>query len=134
MVDKTLKVMMIMATMAGLLGLGQCVATITIKCNSTIPLGELRNVDSYKKTMPTLIDELFKINASFNHYSKLENDLGRVLSVEMHPFIGAVHLAFVNHLKLTISPDMIWHLVASGAANFINQNAETLRYYITLLN
>lgn len=101
--------------------------SIRIQCNSSVPLGDLRNVDSYKKTLPTLIEQLFKINSSHTHYSRLENNLQRVVSVEMHPFIGAVHLAFVNHLKLTITPDMIWHLIATGTANFINQNAERLR-------
>lgn len=101
--------------------------SISIKCNSTVPLGELRNVESYKKSLPSLVNQLFRIDASKNHYSKLENSLERVVSIEMHPFIGAVHLAFVNHLKLTITPDMIWHLIASGTANYINQNAERLR-------
>ena len=103
---------------------------VKIKCNSSIPLGELRNVDSYRKTPSMLIEQLFRINRSNNHFSKIESGLERLISVEMHPFIGAVHLAYVNHLKLTITPDMIWNLIASGTANFINANSETLRWFI----
>lgn len=107
---------------------GASLATsISIKCNASIPLGELRNVDSYKKTSAAVIEQLFKINATYNHFSKLEDNLERVISIEMHPFIGAVHLAYVNHLKLTLTPDMVWHLIASGAASYINQNAEAVR-------
>lgn len=101
--------------------------SISIKCNASIPLGELRNVNSYKKTSAAIIDQLFKINATYNHFSKFEDNLERVISIEMHPFIGAVHLAYVNHLKLTLTPDMVWHLIASGAASYINQNAEAVR-------
>lgn len=112
-------------------GFGHCEeagSVVSIACNSSVPLGDLRNVESYKKTMPALVEQLFRINASLTMHSRLENALDRVVSIEMHPFIGAVHLAFVNHLKLTVTPDMIWHLIASGTANYINQNAERLRY------
>lgn len=108
-------------------GLSESVASISIKCNSSVQLGELRNVETYRKTLPSVIEQLFRINSSYNHFSKIEDNMERVISVEMHPFIGAVHLAFVNHLKLTISPDMIWNLIASGTANYINQNAEKVR-------
>lgn len=108
-------------------GLSESAASISIKCNSSVQLGELRNVETYRKSLPSVIEQLFRINSSYNHFSKIEDNMERVISVEMHPFIGAVHLAFVNHLKLTISPDMIWNLIASGTANYINQNAERVR-------
>lgn len=118
---------MILGLVGILVAVSESVTSISIKCNSSVPLGELRNVETYKKASSSIIEKLFRINSTFNHFSKMEDDLERVISVEMHPFIGAVHLAFVNHLKLTLSPDMIWHLIASGTANYINQNAETVR-------
>jgi hypothetical protein len=46
----------------------------------------------------------------------------------MHPFVKAVHQAYSDHLRLNITPDMIWYLIASGVATHINLNAEQLRY------
>lgn len=122
-----IRILMILGLVGILVAVSESVTSISIKCNSSVPLGELRNVETYKKASSSIIEKLFRINSTFNHFSKMEDDLERVISVEMHPFIGAVHLAFVNHLKLTLSPDMIWHLIASGTANYINQNAETVR-------
>ncbi len=44
-----------------------------------------------------------------------------------HAFIRAVNLAYDKHYPLTLSPDMIWLLIAQGFALHININAEALR-------
>lgn len=44
-----------------------------------------------------------------------------------HPFVEAVHMAYAQHLPLVISPDMIWYLISSGVAKYINAHAEQVR-------
>jgi hypothetical protein len=44
-----------------------------------------------------------------------------------HPVLAAVHMAFDEHRPLTLSPDMIWLMIAQGFAHHVNANAETLR-------
>lgn len=46
-----------------------------------------------------------------------------------HPFVNTLHLAYAHHYPMTISPDMIWLLIAQGFANHVNQNGEELRDY-----
>ena len=50
-----------------------------------------------------------------------------VADVEYHPVVAAATLAFNDHRTLTLSPDMIWLLIAQGFAHHVNANAETLR-------
>lgn len=47
--------------------------------------------------------------------------------VEYHPVVAATTIAFSDHRMLTLSPDMIWLLIAQGFANHVNANAEKLR-------
>jgi len=50
-----------------------------------------------------------------------------VAEVYFHPVLAAIHLAFMDHRPLVLSPDMIWLLVAQGFANHVNANSEDLR-------
>src|SRR6516165_10769781 len=53
---------------------------------------------------------------------------GRLVGrVAYHPFVAAVHRAFMDHRPLCLSPDAIWLLICQGVANHINANAEQLR-------
>jgi hypothetical protein len=53
---------------------------------------------------------------------------GRLMGrVAYHPFVAAVHRAFMDHRPLCLSPDAIWLLICQGVANHINTNAERLR-------
>jgi hypothetical protein len=45
----------------------------------------------------------------------------------VHAFIHACNLAYDHHHPLTLSPDMIWLLIAQGFALHVNANAEALR-------
>ena len=44
-----------------------------------------------------------------------------------HPFLAAIHNAFMDHRPLCLSPDMVWLLLCQGAANHVNAHAEQLR-------
>ncbi len=53
---------------------------------------------------------------------------GRLLAdVSYHPVVAAIHLAFMNHCLLSLSPDTIWLMFIQGVANHINAHAEELR-------
>ena len=62
-----------------------------------------------------------KIEACSQYRSKL------VASVKFHPFIAALHQAFNDHRPLSLSPDMMWLLIAQGLAEYIKSHAEELR-------
>jgi hypothetical protein len=44
-----------------------------------------------------------------------------------HPLLGAVHLAFAQHRKLVLSPEVVWLTIAQGIAQHVRLHAETLR-------
>ena len=72
------------------------------------------------------IKKLVNINETYIQYVNAERD-DNLIKCHMHPFVQAVHMAYAHHVPLTISPDMIWYLISSGAAQHINLNAEKLR-------
>ncbi|GAA3431130.1 DUF4419 domain-containing protein [Kutzneria kofuensis] len=45
----------------------------------------------------------------------------------VHPLLGAVARAFVDHRPLVLSPDAVWLTIAQGVAQHIRLNAEELR-------
>ncbi|MFZ4858594.1 MAG: DUF4419 domain-containing protein [Desulfuromonadaceae bacterium] len=53
-------------------------------------------------------------------------DKGLIVS-SIHPFVQAVYSAFNEHRPLTLSPDMVWLLIAQGFAQHVNNNSEALR-------
>ncbi|GAA1401098.1 DUF4419 domain-containing protein [Catellatospora coxensis] len=45
----------------------------------------------------------------------------------VHPLLGAIGRAFVDHRPLVLSPDAVWITIAQGVAQHIRLNAEELR-------
>lgn len=74
------------------------------------------------------ISELIQADQSLIQFIDLEAIESNLLKCSMHPFVQAIHWAYSYHLPVVISPDMIWYLIASGAALHINKNSEELRY------
>jgi hypothetical protein len=53
---------------------------------------------------------------------------GRLLGgVQYHPVVAAVHLAFMDHRPLILSPDILWLMICQAVANHVNAHAEELR-------
>lgn len=50
-----------------------------------------------------------------------------VAQVDMHPLLGAAHVAFDKHLPLVLSPDDIWLTLAQGFAHHVLSNSEEFR-------
>jgi hypothetical protein len=66
--------------------------------------------------------------ASFRPVEACSRYHGRLVGrVAFHPFVAAVHHAFMDHRPLCFSPDMIWLLICQGVANHVNVHAEELR-------
>lgn len=63
-----------------------------------------------------------RVEACSRYYGQL------VAEVYFHPVVAAVHLAFMDHRPLVLSPDIVWLMVAQGFANHVNANAEELRH------
>jgi len=53
----------------------------------------------------------------------------QLVQTYFHPFVATLHHAYAKHYPVTISPDMIWLLIAQGFANHVNQNQEEMRDY-----
>jgi hypothetical protein len=49
-----------------------------------------------------------------------------VPSGTIHPFIDTLYHAFNDHRPISISPDMIWLLIAQGFSQHVNENSKTL--------
>jgi hypothetical protein len=52
---------------------------------------------------------------------------GKVIPVNCHAFMVALHAAYFDHRPFVLSPDMIWLLIAQGFANHVTVHAEELR-------
>jgi hypothetical protein len=67
-----------------------------------------------------------RIGASVEAYSASATH-NKLVSSQLHPFVGAVYASFRDHRPLILSPDMVWLLVCQGFAEHVNHNAEELR-------
>jgi hypothetical protein len=100
---------------------------------NNVSIGALKfeNDFSYKRVSAILKQLLNLSDEATVQYSRVENESylinDELLSMKMHPFVGAIHLAYSYHLPLVITPDVIWHLISSGTSLYVNQNAEAVR-------
>jgi hypothetical protein len=133
------------------LNLSQSLTLKLLKTNSNITVGEIPDKERKNTTFINIMKDLLKIDEQSIQFYKLEksvdfqqqqeqqqqsstiadttNESNRkeLLTIEMNPFLNAIHLAYGYHLPLTISPDVIWHLVVSATSIHINKYSEQLR-------
>jgi len=67
-----------------------------------------------------------RVNAVIEGYPLSEADR-KLIPVDVHGFVAALHIAFAQHRPMVISPDMIWLMIVQGATMHIQQNKEVLR-------
>ena len=95
-------------------------AQIKIVCDdvklATKPLSEV----TYVKAIETRIGGRFEA-CEF----KLRNEL--FVETDIHPFVSSLYIAYADHRKISISPDMIWLLICQGFSTHVNANSEKLR-------
>ena len=46
-------------------------------------------------------------------------------------FVDSAHQAFSNHLGMTVSPEVVWHIITNEVAKFVNKNHEKYEFLFT---
>lgn len=85
------------------------------------PLPELPFPEAVRQFLKSRREDSFRVEA----FCSLTGNL--VSGVKGHPFFAALELAWCEHRPLRITPDILWLLIAQGAARHIELNAEELR-------
>jgi hypothetical protein len=62
----------------------------------------------------------------------LRNEL--FVETEIHPFVASLYVAYSDHRRISISPDMIWLLICQGFSTHVNNNPEKLRSKFVAFN
>lgn len=102
--------------------------TVEIHCNHNLTLGDIARENMANST--SILTYLLNIEQSKLKFSTFEGDREEELllsSQAMNPFINALHLAYSEHLRLEISPDMLWYLIEDAVGAFVRDNAEKMR-------
>ena len=84
------------------------------------------NVEPASELLPEIKihDSLRRWMESFESCSDYHSS---IVDTDMHPFLGAVYLAFSQHRPLILSPDSVWLTISRGVANHMAIYAERLR-------
>ena len=114
---------------------GQDPFNVQVVKSSNVTIGSLPDAND-TTTVDEILKNILKINDTIMNVSDIikftqiedESKFGKeMISMEMHPYIQAIHLAYSNHLPVILTPDMIWYLIATGTSIHIRKNAEKLR-------
>ncbi|QDG52144.1 DUF4419 domain-containing protein [Persicimonas caeni] len=90
-------------------------------------LDEPFETSTVREALGRRIDGLcFEADCGGEVYVQPRDDMGWDLRTT-HAFIETVHLAFDNHLPLTLSPDDFWLCIAQGFATHFKENVAELR-------
>lgn len=92
----------------------------------TLKICDLDPVDMELREMPYYDAFTEKLGKGIEAWSEHDYDL---IKPSFHPFVEAVHNSYAYHRPLSISPDMIWLLIAQGFSTHVNQNPDRLRHY-----
>ena len=111
-------------------------AQVTIKIETLSKPDSFLPVESPEEIFKTFIEE----DAGVTKYDIEENgfrmnygllalkvDADSLVTFGSHSFISGMREAYWNHRPVTLSPDMIWVLIAQGFSHHVNANAEALR-------
>lgn len=111
-------------------------AQVTIKIERLSKPDSLLPVHSPKDIFKTFIEE----DAGLTKYAiehkgihvdygllALKVDADSLVTFGSHSFISGMREAYWHHRPITLSPDMIWVLIAQGFSHHVNANAEALR-------
>lgn len=103
--------------------------TITYAYGQTITF----DCDEVKKAEKPLPTQLFREAVETLHSKPIEafpqsEKETELVAAPMHPFMYALQLAYGQHYSISISPDMIWTLIAQGMAQHVNANGEAMRH------
>ena len=111
-------------------------AQVTIKIERLSKPDSLLPVQSPKDIFKTFIEEdagltKYAIEKKGIHLDygllALKVDADSLVTFGSHSFISGMREAYWHHRPITLSPDMIWVLIAQGFSHHVNANAEALR-------
>lgn len=89
---------------------------------SKVPLAtEPRLTSSYQEAIERFLGH--RVEACSGKDRKL------IKNFDVHPFVGAVALAYARHYPLVLSPDIVWLTITQGLARHIQCNAQELRHH-----
>lgn len=72
-----------------------------------------------------------KCGSGIEAWSKQDSNL---IKPSFHPIIQALHYSYAYHRPLSISPDMIWLLIAQGFSTHVNENPDSIRHFFVDFN
>lgn len=93
---------------------------------TTLKICDLEPVDRELQTGAYIDVFTEKCGEGIEAWSKQDYEL---VKPSFHPFVQAVHYSYAYHRPLTISPDMVWLMIAQGFSAHVNQNPDSLRHY-----
>jgi len=79
------------------------------------------------------------VNDSLKKHDEIDNNFGTIeedikydvgsgsLIFKLHGFVQALHIAFANHITLSIKPDDIYHIMLEVISSIVNENPEKYR-------
>ena len=111
-------------------------AQVTIKIERLSKPDSLLPVQSPEDIFKTFIEEdagltKYAIEKKGIHLDygllALKVDADSLVTFGSHSFISGMREAYWHHRPITLSPDMIWVLIAQGFSHHVNANAEALR-------
>lgn len=111
-------------------------AQVTIKIERLSKPDSLLPVQSPEDIFKTFIEEdagltKYAIEKKGIHVDygllALKVDADSLVTFGSHSFISGMREAYWHHRPITLSPDMIWVLIAQGFSHHVNANAEALR-------
>ena len=61
------------------------------------------------------------------HCSSKLDEAKYISNLEGHPILKGYYRSYVNHMPVSVNPDILWMLIVQGFSRHIDQNAEKLR-------
>ena len=77
-----------------------------------------------------ILCRLTEIQVEDVQYMTSEYDDEKIIKCDIHPLILAAHIAYSDHLGLTLTPDIIWNCITNAVAVYISVYSEELRKMI----
>ena len=71
--------------------------------------------------------EILSIEKKIFHCSSKLDEERYIAGLEGHPILKGYYQSYVNHVPVSVNPDILWMLIVQGFSRHIDQNSESLR-------
>ena len=72
--------------------------------------------------------ELLSTKKTIYYCSSKLDEAKYISNLEGHPILKGYYRSYVNHMPVSVNPDILWMLIVQGFSRHIDQNAEKLRH------